>query len=57
MLLLIIVLILVFGVGGGAWYGPRAGWGGAQYGGGIGLIFFVLLILFLFGGLGHGFYR
>ena len=52
MLLVLLLVILVFGVGGGAWYGPRSGWSGYQYGGGgIGLILIVLLVLFLFGGL------
>ncbi len=51
MLLLIIVLVLLFGVGG---WGFNAGW----FGGGnpIGLILLILLLLFVFGGLGGHYY-
>ena len=52
MLLPIVILILVFGLGGGGYVGNRAGWGGAQYGGGlVGIILLVLLVYLL---LGHG---
>jgi hypothetical protein len=55
MLIPIIVLILVVGLGGGAWYGPSAGWAGPHYGGGLlGLILIVLLILWLAGAIGGG---
>jgi hypothetical protein len=51
MLLLIIVLILVFGVGGFGYYGPRNEWGPIHYGSGAGLLVLVLVLLLLFGGL------
>lgn len=51
MLLLIIVLILLFGVGGFGYYGPRAGWSGVHYGGGgLGLILIIVLIVLLLNG-------
>ncbi|MEP6593644.1 MAG: DUF3309 family protein [Acidobacteriota bacterium] len=47
-ILIIIVLVLLFG--GGANYGPRAGWRGPHYGGGLaGLAVIILLILWLTG--------
>lgn len=53
-LLIIIVLVLLFG-GGSAYYGPRAGWRGPHYGGGLlGLVVIILLVLWLTGSMGHG---
>jgi hypothetical protein len=62
MILLIIVLILVFGCGGG-WYGYNNGWGPPNrppgqgpwigpgpWGGGIPLIILILILFLLFGG-------
>jgi hypothetical protein len=47
-------LVLLLG-GGGAYYGPQAGWGRPSYGGGLlGLVLLVLLILWLTGNIGGG---
>jgi hypothetical protein len=55
MILLIVILVVVFGFGGGYWGrdNERLGW----YGGGgigIGTVLFILFILYLLGYLGHG---
>ena len=56
LILIVIVLVLLFG--GGAYYGPRAGWSGPHYGGGLlGLVLLVLLLLWLTGNLGRGLVR
>ena len=56
LILIVIVLVLLFG--GGANYGPRAGWRGPHYGGGLlGLVLLVLLVLWLTGNLGRGLVR
>jgi hypothetical protein len=51
--LIIIVLVIVFLVGGPTWYGPRyggSGWYGNYYGGGgVFLVVVILLVLFLTG--------
>ena len=47
----IAIVIILLG-GGGAFYGRGAGWGGAHYGGLLGLILLILLVLFLTGNLG-----
>jgi hypothetical protein len=47
--LLIILLVLILLGGGG--YGYRSGWGGPQFGGLLGLVLIILLILFLTGNL------
>jgi len=48
MLLLIIVLVLVFGLGGGYWGNTQyPGWGGPGFG--LGTILLILLILYLLG--------
>ncbi len=54
MLLLIILLILIFGIGGG-WYGYRSNDGSWGHAGGIGLgtILLVLLVIYLLGGFRH----
>jgi len=53
LILIVIVLVLLFG--GGAYYGPRAGWRGPHYGGGLlGVVLLVLLVLWLTGNLGRG---
>ena len=53
-ILIVIVLVLLLG-GGAAYYGPRAGWRGPHYGGGLlGLVLLILLILWLTGNLGGG---
>ena len=55
MLLLIILLILVFGGGGFGYYGQRQGWyGGTGFGGIIGLVLVVAVLLWLFGRRGFG---
>jgi hypothetical protein len=58
LLLLIVILFLVFGGGGGYWgyrrvpeAGPGFGWNARWGFGGFGLILFILLILYLFGGI------
>ena len=49
--LLIVVLVLLFG-GGSAYYGPRAGWRGSHYGGGLlSLVLLICLVLWLTGNL------
>ena len=53
LLLIIVLLVLLLG-GGGAWYGPRNNWRGPQYGGLLGLILIVLLVLYLTGNVGSG---
>ena len=51
-IVIIVLLVLLLG-GGGTYYGQRSGWRGPHYGGGLlGLILFVLLILWLTGNLG-----
>jgi hypothetical protein len=51
--ILIIVLVVLLLGGGGAYLGPRAGWRGPHYGGGVlGLVLIILLILWLTGNLG-----
>ena len=52
-LILIIVLLVVL-LGGGGVYGSRAGWGGPHYGGLLGLVLLILVILWLTGNLGSG---
>jgi hypothetical protein len=49
LLLILLVLLLV----GGGW-GYRSDWGGSQYGGLVGVLLLILLILFLTGHLGRG---
>jgi len=52
---LIVVLVHLFGGGGGYDYGRGAGWRGPRYGGGLlGLVLIVLLILWLTGNMGGG---
>jgi hypothetical protein len=41
-------------LGGGGFYGSRAGWGGPHYGGLLGLVLLILLILWLTGNLRGG---
>ncbi len=48
MLILLILLILLFG---GGFYGRNAGWEGPQFGGLLGVVLVVLLVLFLLGRL------
>lgn len=54
MSILLIILLIVL-LGGGFWSHPRFGYAPATWGyapfGGFGLIFFILLIVLLFGGL------
>jgi hypothetical protein len=55
MTFVIAVLVLLFGVGGGCYYGRGAGWGVPHYGGGLlGLMLVILLILWVTGTLGRG---
>lgn len=52
MLLIIVILILVFGVGGFGWH--QSGYAGGPYlGGGVGLILLIVVLFFLFGGGGR----
>jgi hypothetical protein len=46
------VIVLLFG-GGGAYYGPRYGWGGYHYGG-IGIVGIILIVLLVWLLLGRG---
>jgi hypothetical protein len=50
-ILLIIVLVLLFGGGGG--YYAHGRYGGTGLGGVLGIVVIVLLVLWLFGGIGH----
>jgi hypothetical protein len=52
-LLIVVLLVLLLG-GGGALYGSRAGWGGTHYGGLLGLVVLVLVVLWLTGNLSAG---
>jgi hypothetical protein len=53
MILLIIIFVLLFGLGGGVYYGPQHQWGPQHYGGGgLGLIIIIVLVLWLTGNLG-----
>jgi hypothetical protein len=52
--LILIVLLLVLLLGGGGFYGSRAGWGGPHYGGLLGLVLVILLVLWLTGNLAGG---
>jgi hypothetical protein len=55
MTFVIIVLVLLFGVGGGCYYGRRAEWATSHYSSGLlGLILVALLILWVTGNLGKG---
>ena len=48
MLVLLLLCLLIFGGGFGYWGSPR--WGaGPAWGGGLGVIIFILLVLWLFG--------
>ena len=47
-------VLLVVLLGGGGVYGSRAGWGGPHYGGLLGLVLVILLVLWLTGNLGGG---
>ena len=49
--ILIIVLVLLL-LGGGGFYGSRTGWGGPHYGGLLGLVLVILLVLWLTGNIG-----
>jgi hypothetical protein len=51
LIIVIVVLVLLFGGGG---YGRRANWRGPQYGGLLGVILIILLLLWLTGNLGPG---
>jgi len=50
--MLIVLLILVVLLGGGGFYGRGAGWGAPHYGGLLGLVLLIVLVLFLTGNLG-----
>jgi hypothetical protein len=52
--LIVIILLLVLLLGGGGVYGSRAGWGGPHYGGLLGTVVLILVILWLTGNLGGG---
>ena len=54
MSLILIVLVLVLLLGGGGFYGSRAGWRGPHYGGLLGLVLLILVVLYLTGNLGSG---
>lgn len=46
---ILIILLLLILLGGGFSYGYHAGWGPGYYGGGLGFIVVVLLVLYLLG--------
>ena len=46
----LIILVVMILLGGGG-YGYRSGWGGPQFGGLLGLVLIIVLILFLTGNL------
>ncbi len=50
--LILIIVLLVLLLGGGGFYGSRAGWGGPHYGGRLGLVVLILVVLWLTGNLG-----
>jgi hypothetical protein len=52
--MLIVVILLVLLLLGGSGYGYQAGWQGPQYGGLLGLVLVILLILALTGNLNPG---
>ncbi len=52
--LIVIIVLLVLLLGGGGFYGSRAGWGRPHYGGLLGLVLLILVILWLTGNLGGG---
>jgi hypothetical protein len=52
--LIVIIVLLVLLLGGGGFYGSRAGWGGPHFGGLLGLVLLILVILWLTGNLGGG---
>ncbi len=54
MSLILIIVILVVLLGGGGFYGSRSGWRGPHYGGLLGLVLIILLVLWLTGNLGSG---
>ena len=57
LILLIVVLILLFGASGGYYYGRGAGWRGPHYGGLLGVVLIVLLVLWLSGNIAPGVLR
>jgi hypothetical protein len=50
-LVIILLVVLLLG-GGGGYYGRRSGWRGPQFGGLLGLVLLILLVLWLTGNLG-----
>ena len=54
MSLILIVVLLVLLLGGGGVYGSRAGWRGPHYGGLLGLVLLILIVLLLTGNLRSG---
>lgn len=49
---LLIVILLILLLGGGGYYGRGAGWRGPHFGGLLGLVLLILLVLWLTGNLG-----
>jgi hypothetical protein len=49
-IVLLILLIIIFGIGGPAWYGPQAQWSPSYYGGSTLLVVLIILAILMFAG-------